>query len=233
MRRQLSATGEWLLLADRAMLVECGVGARHVRLWSVADGVQLGEFAPDHGSTALHQGRVFVNPGGRLNLVAWDPGGAFSVWDIQAGRRLASFRDSVAPISVMVNEGEWRLTVEGEDASSGRYRRSVANIWDLNTGRRLERLSDDWQRRMTGYGHRSTVDGFAERASSPDGQLRAESVRTAGGTAIALRASTNDLEVFRTEQPSPRARAAFTADGRFLLANWERPERSQVDVWEL
>ena len=234
-RQHLSGDGEWLLLADQQVLVECEAQARRVRLWSVADGVPIGEFTPTLEGDRPHQGRVFVDPAGRLSLVAWDAAGQFSVWDVHARRRLASFKDPSAPSTVLVNEGEWRLTAEGEDATSaGRYRRSVATVWDLTTGRKLERLGDDWQRRLTGYGRRSAVDGFGERAFSPDGLLRAVSLRTpAGVSAITLQASAGDQEVFRTEQPSLRARTAFSGDGRFLLANWESDQRSQVDVWEL
>lgn len=55
-----------------------------------------------------------------------------------------------------------------------------------------------------------------------------------GPTAVALQESTNAHEVFRAEHaPSQRLRVAFSADGRFLFANWESHQRSQVDVWEL
>ena len=92
-----------------------------------------------------------MDPYGRLSLVAWDPTGLFSVWDVQAGRRVASFRDTNVPARVMVNEGEWRLTSEGEDTTSaGRYRRNVATVWGLGTGRRLEKFDDDWQRHLSG-----------------------------------------------------------------------------------
>ena len=137
----------------------------------------------------------------------------------------------------MVSEREWRLTAHGEPTSAGRYRRNVATIWDLTTGLRVDEFNDingDFQRRLSGYGRRSALDGFGERASSPDGRLRAVSVRTSkGAQAITLQESTSDQEVFRAEHPSLRARTAFSSDGRFLLANWESEQRSQVDVWEL
>ena len=108
----------------------------------------------------------------------------------------------------------------------------MATVWDLTTGRRLERTAD--ARRWPGYRDRSTVDGFGEEAVSPDGELHAVPLRTAAGAAVALQASRSDQEVFRAEHPSSlRVRMAFTPDGRFLLTNWDSGLRSQVDVWEL
>jgi hypothetical protein len=155
---------------------------------------------------------------------------------VQAGRRVATFRDTNAPLKVMVNEREWRLTAETEGGgSAGRYRRPVATIWDLATGRRVEKLADDWQRRLSGYQDRSEYDGFGDHAFSPDGRLHAVPVRTpAGSTGIALQEAESANEVFRAEHPpSARVRMAFTIDGQFLLSNWESDRHSQVDVWEL
>ena len=87
-RQQLSAAGDWLLLADRQWLIECDSNVRHVRIWSVADGVLVAEFTPSLDSDLPHQGGVFVDPAGRPSLVAWDQAGSFSVWDVQGGRRL-------------------------------------------------------------------------------------------------------------------------------------------------
>ncbi len=234
--QRLSATGEWLLTPDRQFLVECASTARHVKLWSIPDGRLVNEFVPRLSGSDGYRGRVFMSPQGRLSLVAWDPAGVFSVWDVWANRRLAAFRDSRAPESVLVNESQWRLTVEGEDGgSAGRYRRTVASVWDLFTGTRVERITDDIQRRLAGYQPRSMVDGFGERAVSPDGTLHAVGLRTpSGATALALQESTSDSEVFREEYPrSSRVRMAFSADGRFLLGNSESGLHSQVDVWEL
>jgi hypothetical protein len=224
-----------LLSPDRSFLVECQESARHVKVWSIPDGRLVNEFVPRLGSDE-HRGRVFVSPQGRLSLVAWDPVGAFSVWDIWAGRRLTEFRDSHPPETVLVNEVQWRLTAEGEDAAiAGRYRRRLATVWDLTTGARLERVTDDLHRRLVGYRPRSVIDGFADDAVSPDGHLRAVGVQSpSGSTAVALQESATHSEVFRTEyQAGSRVRMAFTQDGRFLLANWERGPVSQVDVWEL
>lgn len=231
-RQGLSATGEWLLTPDRQLLVECGSSAAHVKLWSIPDGHLVGGFQPELDTS--HQGRVFINPGGRLSLVAWDPGGVFTVFDVLSGSRVVSFRDTNAPMTVTVNEAQWRLTVEAEDSgSAGRYRRSVATVWDLATGRRLEKLTDE--RRLPGYLDRSAVDGFADRAVSPDGRLHAVAVRRQDGSAaVALQEATSDHELFRAEHGhSVRVRTAFSADGQFLLANWESDRHSEVDVWEL
>jgi molecular chaperone DnaK len=235
-RQELVGSGEWLFTPDRRMLVECAATAKHVRLWSIPDGVLLREFSPEFDSAEPRRGRVFVQPGGRLALVTWGPAGAFSVWDVRTGECTATFRDSNAPSNVLVNESEWRLTAESEDAgSAGRYRRAVATVWDLSTGRKLEKLTDDWQRRLSGYRNRSTSDCFGDNAFSPDGRLRAVPVLShAGPTGISLQEATSEHEVFRAEHaPSARVRVAFSADGQFLLANRESPQRSHVDVWEL
>ena len=231
-RQELTAAGEWLLTPDRTLLVECAAGARHVRLWSIPDGAVVGGFQPTF-EEAPQQGHIFVSPDGRPQLVAWSAAGAFSVWDVLSGRRLVTFRESNQPQAVTVNEESWRLSVEAEDGgSAGRYRRSVATVWDLSTGQRLEKT--DAGRRFPGYRDRSAVDGFGEHAVSPDGELHAVPVRTAVGAGVALQASRNDQEVFRAEHPaSLRIRMAFTPDGRFLLTNWDSDQRSQVDVWEL
>jgi WD40 repeat protein len=235
-RQELTGSGEWLFASDRRVLVECAATGRQVRLWSVPDAVLLREFSPEFDSAEPRRGRVFVRPGNRLALVTWDHAGAFSVWDVRTGHCTTTFRDSHVPTKVLVNEREWRLSTEGEDAgSAGRYRRSVANVWDLSTGRKLEKLTGNWQRRLSDYRDRSASDCFGDDAFSPDGRLRAVPVLSqAGSTGISLLEATSEHEVFRAEHaPSARVRVAFSADGQFLLANRESPPRSQVDVWEL
>src|SRR5690606_20976862 len=122
-----------------------------VRLWSVPDGALLREFRPEFDNppgraasparAPRRHGRVFVHPAGRLALVAWDETGAFWVWDLQTGVPTTTFRDPSQPTAVLVNEREWRLSTQGEEAgSAGRYRRSIATVWDLTTGQRLEKL---------------------------------------------------------------------------------------------
>src|SRR5690606_19352547 len=124
---------------------------------SFPDAVLLHEFRPrfeevfersGREAGSPRRGRVFLNPAGRLALVAWDRTGAFSVWDVRTGEGTTTSRDPSQPSKVLVNEPQWRLSTEGEDSgSAGRYRRSIATIWDLATGRRLERFTDDWHRR--------------------------------------------------------------------------------------
>lgn len=235
-RQELTATGEWLLALDRDLLVECAPRAAHVKLWSIPDGDLLSAFRPALDGVGPHHGRVFVAPSGRLSLVAWDPTGMFSVFDVQSGRCVVTFRNAHPPFNVMVNESVWRLTTQADDSgAAGRYRRAVSTVWDLRTGQRVEKVTADAHRALAGYRDRSIVDGFGDRAVSPDGRLQAVPVRTLGGsTAIALQESASDHEVFRAEhRASPRVRMAFSADGRFLLANWESDDHSEVDVWEL
>lgn len=235
-RQELSGTGEWLFTPDRRVLVECAPAADAVRVWSFPDGALLREFHPGYDGAAGQRGRVFVHPTGRLTLVAWDRAGTFSVWDVRTGDRTSTFRDPSQPTRVLVNEREWRLSTEGEDSGSvGRYRRSIVTVWDLATGQRLEKRTDDGQRRLAGYGNRSASDCFGEAASSPDGQLRAVPVVTAAGsTGVSLRVAVSEQEVFRCEHSlCSRVRVAFSADGQFLLTARESPQDSHVDVWEL
>jgi molecular chaperone DnaK len=235
-RQELSGSGEWLFTPDRRVLVECAATADLVRLWSFPDGVLLREFRPEFPGPSPRRGRIFMHPAGRLALVTWDRSGSFSVWDVRSGRCTATFRDSSQPTAVLVNEREWRLSVEGEDSgSAGRYRRSIVTVWDLATGRRLDKLTDDGRRRLVGFENRSVSDCFGDAAFSPDGRLRAVPVLTTAGPAgVSLRVAVSEQEVFRCEHPpSSLVRVAFSADGQFLLANRESPADSHVDVWEL
>jgi len=235
-RQELTGSGEWLYTPDRQFLVECATTAELVRLWSIPDGVVVHQFRPELPGGLARRGRVFVAPDGRLSLVTWDPAGSFSVWDVRTGSCTTQFKDTTSPVNVLVNEREWRLSAEGEDGgSAGRYRRTVATLWDLATGRKLEKLTDDWHRRLTGYECRSVSDRFGENAFSPDGLLRAVPVASGAGlTGISLQETRSEHEVYRCEHPpSARVRVAFSADGHFLLANRESPQHSQVDVWEL
>jgi WD40 repeat protein len=234
-RQELVSSGEWLYTPDRRVIVDCAAAADLIRLWAIPDGTLLREFRPEFDGGQPHRGRVFLGPDGRLALVAWNPSGSFSVWDVQSGSLTSTFRDSGPPSNVQVNEREWRLSTEGEDSGAGgRYRRTVATIWDLATGKRLEKFSDD-RRRPAGFFDRSASDSFGAAAFSPDGRLRAVGLPTnAGPSGISLRDANSEQEVFRAEHPpSARVRVAFTADGQYLLANRDSPQRSHVDVWEL
>ena len=62
-RQELTGSGEWLFTPDRRVLVECAATAKHVRLWSIPDGVLLREFSPEFDSAEPRRGRVFVQPG--------------------------------------------------------------------------------------------------------------------------------------------------------------------------
>jgi WD40 repeat protein len=233
-RQELSGSGEWFLTPERHLLVECVPGAAQVRLLSIPDGHVVSSFEPDWDGAPPQRGRVFVSPTGQLSLVAWDQTGLFSIFDVLSGDRVVTFRDGNTPQQVAVNEAQWRLTVAGEDSgSAGRYRRSVATVWDLTTGRKLEKLANDQP--LPGYVDRSARDGFGTRAVSPDGRMCAVAVRGSDGpAALALQEITTDAEVFRAEHgDSRRVRTAFSADGQFLLANWDCDRHSEVDVWEL
>ena len=231
-RYDLWASGTWLLSPDRRLLAECVEATGQVLFHQIADGSPAGEFRPDVDPGRPHEGRVFVDPDGRLTVVVWDPDGRFSVWDVESGRSLCRFHDAGGPHTVLVNEALWRLTAAGQGkVSAGRYQRTVTTMWDLRTGARVEKLTDpDWQRRHPGFTPRSVRDGFAPAASSPDGRLRA----VAEAAAVTLREATTDRELFRVAQAEARGvRTAFSGDGRYLLASWDLGERSRVDVWEI
>jgi hypothetical protein len=244
-RHELAGSGEWLYPRDGRVLVECSRTADLVRLWpgpagptdhQPPYGAPLHEFRPALDGDAQRRGRVFVDPTGRLALVAWDPTGAFSVWDVYTGVCTTTFRSAGSPFRVLVNEHDWRLSIEGEDAgSAGRYRRTVSTVWDLATGVRVEKITDDRQRRLAGYADRSTTDRFAGAAASPDGRLRALALAGGqGSAAVCVQEAMSAQELFRAEQPpGSRIRVAFSTDGQFLLTNRESAHHSHVDVWEL
>jgi hypothetical protein len=219
-----------VLTPDRRLLVECDVEGVRVRT--------IGEAAVVHELrlTQPAQGSVFFSPRGELTYVAWDGSGTFTVWDVPAGRLLCTFTESGPPVSVLVNEADWRLLAEsGSGMQVGRYRRPVANVWDLGTGARIERLvGDDWRQRRPGYTGRTRGDGFAAETTSPDGRLRASTVQTtANAAAVVVREVGTDRQVFRADGVATEVRAAFSADGQHLLANWRQPGTSWADVWRL
>ncbi|GIJ62307.1 hypothetical protein [Virgisporangium aurantiacum] len=229
-RHHMAANGDWILTPDRRLLVECdgdGVRVRTIGEAAVVHELRL----PQPG-----QGNVFFAPSGAMAYVAWDRAGTFNVWDVSAGRLMCTFSESGPPVSVLVNETDWRLLAEsGDGMQVGRYRRPVANVWDLGTGARIERLvGDDWRRRRPGYTGRTRGDGFAAETTSPDGRLRASTLQTtASSAAIVVREVRTDREVFRADGVATQVRAAFSADGQHLLANWRQTGTSWADIWQL
>ncbi|GAA4674588.1 Hsp70 family protein [Phytohabitans rumicis] len=234
---RLEVAGSWLLTPDRLRLVECDGTGRYVRVRGIADGALTAEFVPEQSTAAPLGGRVFVGPEGRLCLVAWDAEGWFSVWEVETGKLVTRFRDPSGPGKVRINEAEWRLAAEAEGkVAVGRYRRSTITIWDLRTGGRIDKISDDaWTRRHPDYSGRSKAQGFGTTIASPDGQLRAAMLESSDGSAVLLLHDiATEQEVFRAgERPNLRALAGFSADGRHLLATWESEDRSLVDVWHI
>ena len=186
-----------------------------------------------------HQGRVFVNPGGRLSLVAWDP----SRRVLGLGRRLRAsgpptFRDAQRAVQ---RAGE-RDTSGGSPRPARTPARPAATAarWPPSGTSATGRQAGEAHRRLaaaaapgTATAARSTVSA-STRSARTAGCGRCRCVGHAGPTGIALQEATSEHEVFRAEHgPSRRVRVAFSADGQFLLANRESPQRSQVDVWEL
>lgn len=236
LQHRLEATGSWLLTPDRQRLVECDRAGRYVRYRDAGDPTVTGEFIPDASGAAPVGGRVFVGPDGRLCLIAWDAESWFTVWDLDAGGLVARFRDPAGASGVRVNEAEWRLAAEAEGKAVGRYRRATFTIWDLRTGARLDKVSDDaWTRRHPDYSSRSLSQGFGTTVASPDGQLRATTLEASDGSWVLLvHDIATEQEVFRAgERPDRGALAGFSADGRHLLASWESEGRSLVDVWSI
>ena len=233
---RLEVTGSWLLTPDRQRLVECDGAGRFVRYRDLGDAAVIGEFVPEPSGAAPMGGRVFVGPDGRLSLVVWDVESLFSIWDVDTGKLMSRFRDPAGAIDVRVNEVEWRLATEAGGKAVGRYRRATFTIWDLRTGNRIDKVTDDaWMRRHPDYASRSRGQGFGTAVASPDGQLRATTLDASDGSWVLLvHDVATEQEVFRArETPDRRALAGFSADGRHLLANWESEGRSLVDVWHV
>jgi hypothetical protein len=236
LEHRLEVAGSWLLTPDRQRLVECDGAGRYVRYRAIGDATVTGEFVPEPAGAAPVGGRVFVGPDGRLCLIAWDAESWFSVWDVDTGKLMTRFRDPGGASDVRVNEAEWRLATATEGKAVGRYRRATFTIWDLRTGSRVGKVSDDtWTRRHPDYSSRSLTQGFGPTVASPDGQLRAALLEASDGSWVLLvHDIATEQEVFRArETPGRRALAGFSADGRHLLANWESEGRSQVDVWHV
>lgn len=221
-------SGGWLLTSE--VLVEWDRAGRHLRGRTLADGGVDDVARPDHGSARPERSAVFVDPDGRFCLFTWDRKGEFAIWDIASAARRIRFHGPVRADRIYVDEARWRMAVElPEPVSVGRYRRTAVTVWDLATGRRIEKLVDnDWRRRRPEFSRRSVTDRFTADAVSPDGRLRA--VVTDG--TVNLRETATGRVVFRAmPEPHRHAHAAFSADGRFLLAEWQADGGSTVDVW--
>lgn len=235
-RRHLESTGSWLLTPDREHLAECDRAARLVRLRAIADDTVRAEFRPDHDAGPNSQGRLFVDPDGRLAVVAWNTDGFISVWDVETGKLNARFRDPGEPQRVLVDETGWRAAAEGQTKAVGRYRRISMTLWDLRTGQRIDRITDDrWQQRFPEFAEQSRAAGFGTAMVSPDGQLQASVAEGLDGiAAVQLQDATTGQELFRVlGGTGQQVRVGFSADSRHLLANWESNERSLIDVWDV
>jgi len=235
-RRHLESTGSWLLAPDRRQLIECDSTARTVRSRAIGDNSVIAEFRPDHASGPDPRGRIFVDPEGRLCVVAWDGEGFISVCDIDTGKLTTRFRDPGGPHLVLVDETHWRLATESRGKAVGPYRRTVTTLWDMRTGGRIDRFTDDqWRQRQPEYAEHSQAGGLAVASTSPDGELRAVVTNDVDGiAAVVLSDAATDQELFRVlGGTGQRARVGFSADSRHLLANWESEERSLIDVWDV
>jgi molecular chaperone DnaK len=234
-RYELRVTGEWFLTPDRRALLECADDGEYVRVRKIVNGAVVSEVRPTY-ETPPRWGRVYRGPSGQFAQVSCDGDGRFFVFDVQTGRRLATFRDSGTPTSVLVDEARWRLTTEtGRKAQVGRYRRDVASVWDLASGARLDDLvGEDLRRLYAGYADRSSANGFAADMYSPDRRLRALTTHGAGVAAVSLQESETGQEVFRADhQPADWVRVAFDAEGRYLIAYWRSGDTAWVEVWEV
>ncbi|WP_212826830.1 Hsp70 family protein [Polymorphospora rubra] len=234
-RLHLESRGFWQLHADRQLLVEC-TRAPSVRLRSLLDGAVLGDFRPEVGIDPTTRGRVFLDPDGRFCLVGWDADGWFSVWEVETGKLNTRFRDPGGPFKVLVDETGWRLATEGGSRGVGLRRRAATTLWDLRTGSRLERLTDEnWRRQHPGFAELSARDGFGTTVTSPDGQLRAGTSQVPNGSPVVfLHDTATDQELFRLRgSAGHQGRVGFSTDSRCLLVNWESEERSLVDVYDV
>ncbi len=232
-RLELKVSGDWMLAPDRQHIVEAADTGAYVRMRALDTGAVVHEVRPHDRP---EHGRVFVHPSGRMALVSWDEGGRFSVRDIASGQLVSRFQAAARPLSVLVDESQWRLVSEVDrQVSVGRYRRDVAMMWDLDTGDVVEQMvGDDLHKRFTGYFDRSLRHGFSDEPRSPDGRLRAGCTQLDGHAAVWLHRSDTDEEVFRAELTTTRGvRSAFSADGHYLMSNWRSAEESCLDVWKI
>jgi molecular chaperone DnaK len=231
-RHHLRVAGDWLLMPDRRMLVECSRTGEYVKVRAIDTGALVTELRPGRGAGRTQHAQVALGPGQQLSLVTWDTDGHFAVWDVLSGRMTATFSEAHKPDVVLLNEAEWRLLTTGEGAASvGRYRRDVATVWDLATGARIDRIvGEDLSRRFTGYAGTSRADAFATQMQSPDGRLRAAAL---DGT-VSVRDLETASEVFRADvAPGRPVSTAFCHQGRHLLARATDDEGTWVDVWEV
>ena len=114
----------------------------------------------------------------------------------------------------------------------GRYRREVATIWDLRTGRAVEDIAVDDLAKAGEYRTHSVADAFAAEAVTADQHLYAVARQGDGGAALVLYDGQTGRERFRTAEPGASGvRVAFA--GELLLAHWESPEAGWVDVFDL
>ncbi|HCT79678.1 MAG TPA: hypothetical protein DGT23_24555, partial [Micromonosporaceae bacterium] len=220
----------------RQYLVECADSGAYVRRRAIDTGAVVDEVRPAVARAEPDHGRVFVRPDGQLALVSWDERGQFAVWEVPSGRLVSQFRATARPLSVLVNEGEWRLVSEVDrKVNVGRYRRDVATMRDLSTGAVIEEMvGDDLQRRFTGFVDRSPKHGFTTEARSPNGRLRAGCTQLDGHAAVWLQQADTDEELFRAEVSTTNpVRSAFSADGHYLLNRWWSAEASCLDVWKI
>jgi hypothetical protein len=226
-RYQLRGAPGWFLTPDLAHLVECAPDGDHVTWYATGTGQVVGELRPQHPSTPAGGG-VFVSPDGRLVDVTWDAAGAFRLWDVGTGAAAGSFANGGAPKWVAVDEENWRLVAPtGRMAQVGRYRREVATVWDLLTGRAVEDVAVD--ELDPGYHRRSVADAFAAEAVTAD-----QSLYAAGGEALVLYDGHTGRERFRTvEAGAEGARAAFDAQGTLLFVHWESAREGWIDVFDL
>lgn len=235
-RLAMKVSGDWMLTPDRQYLVECADSGAYVRRRAIDTGAVVDEVRPAVARAEPDHGRVFVRPDGQLALVSWDERGQFAVWEVPSGRLVSQFRATARPLSVLVNEGEWRLVSEVDrKVNVGRYRRDVATMRDLSTGAVIEEMvGDDLQRRFTGFVDRSPKHGFTTEARSPNGRLRAGCTQLDGHAAVWLQQADTDEELFRAEVSTTNpVRSAFSADGHYLLNRWWSAEASCLDVWKI
>jgi hypothetical protein len=230
-RYQLRGARGWFLTPDLAHLVECVPDGGSVAYYGVANGEPVGELRPQH-PTRPCGGGLFVSPDGRLVFVSWDPAGAFRLWDVGSAAAGASFQNAGAPLWVAVDEEHWRLVAPtGRMAQVGRYRREVATIWDLRTGRALEDVAVDDLSKVGEYHTRSVADTFAAEAVTADQHLYA-AARHDGGATFVLYDGQTGRERFRSADPDASGvRVAFA--GEMLLAHWDSPDAGWVDVFDL